>query len=271
MAGKRYYWLKLQVGFFQELIIKQLRTLPDGDSIVLLYLKLLLKAINTEGIIYYQNILPTLDEEIALDTGEKPTLVRLTISALLEYHAAIILENQSLQLLYLEDMVGSETDSAVRVRNHRANQKLLKEKERLLLQCNTEVTEGNPPDFSGNTEIENSEKEETNLREKEDGEAEEIPTYFSDPVLNSMFLSYMEYRKECGKEVKGKAIDYCIEKLEALSQNPKEQVEIIKQTIQNGWTDFFPLKVQKKKEKVSCVSSWLEHENVQNVGGVFCE
>ena len=81
MAGKRYYWLKLQVGFFQELIIKQLRTLPEGDSIVLLNLKLLLKAINTEGIIYYQNILPSLDEEIALDTEEKPALVKLTISA----------------------------------------------------------------------------------------------------------------------------------------------------------------------------------------------
>lgn len=37
---------KLQVSFFQELIIKQLRTLPEGDSIVLLYLKLLLKVIN---------------------------------------------------------------------------------------------------------------------------------------------------------------------------------------------------------------------------------
>lgn len=271
MAGKRYYWLKLQVGFFQELIIKQLRTLPEGDSIVLLYLKLLLKAINTEGIVYYQNILPTLDEEIALDTGEKLTLVRLTISALLEYHAAIILDNQSLQLLYLEDMVGSETDSAVRVRNHRANQKLLKEKERLLLQCNAEVTKSNYIEFSGNTEIENSEKEETNYREKGEREVEEIPTYFLDPVLNSMFLSYMEYRKECGKEVKGKALDYCIEKLEALSQNPKEQVAIIKQTIQNGWTDFFPLKVQKKKEKGSLVSSWLEHEKEQNVGGVFSE
>lgn len=271
MAGKRYYWLKLQVGFFQELIIKQLRTLPDGDSIVLLYLKLLLKAINTEGIIYYQNILPTLDEEIALDTGEKPALVRLTISALLEYHAAIILENQSLQLLYLEDMVGSETDSAVRVRNHRANQKLLKEKERLLLQCNTEVTEGNLIDFSGNTEKENIEKEETNYREKGEGEAEEIPTYFADPLLNSMFLSYMEYRKECGKEVKGNAIDYCIEKLEALSQSTEEQVAIIKQTIQNGWTDFFPLKVQKKKQKGSSVNLWLEQEKVQNVGGVFSE
>jgi len=119
------------------------------------------------------------------------------------------LDNQSLQLLYLEDMVGSETDSAVRVRNHRAKQKLLKEKERLLLQCNTEVTEGNLIDFSGNTEKENIEKKETNNREKGEGEAEEIPTHFVDPVLNSMFLSYMEYRKECGKEVKGKAIDYC--------------------------------------------------------------
>ena len=78
MAGKRYYWLKLQVGFFQELIIKQLRTLSEGDSIVLLYLKLLLKAINTEGIIYYQHILPTLDEEIALDTGEKSALVPIS-------------------------------------------------------------------------------------------------------------------------------------------------------------------------------------------------
>ena len=127
MAGKRYYWLKLQVGFFQELIIKQLRTLPEGDSIVLLYLKLLLKAINTEGIIYYQHILPTLDEEIALDTGEKSALVKLTISALCQYHAAVFLDDQSLQLLYLEDMVGSESASAARVRNHRANQKLLME------------------------------------------------------------------------------------------------------------------------------------------------
>ena len=155
MAGKRYYWLKLQVGFFQELIIKQLRTLPEGDSIVLLYLKLLLKAINTEGIIYYQHILPTLDEEIALDTGEKSALVKLTISALCQYHAAVFLDDQSLQLLYLEDMVGSESASASRVRNHRANQKLLKEKEQATLQCNATVTEGNTTEISGNAEIEN--------------------------------------------------------------------------------------------------------------------
>ena len=38
-----------------------------------------------------------------MDTGEKPALVKLTISALCKYHAAVFLDDQSLQLLYLED------------------------------------------------------------------------------------------------------------------------------------------------------------------------
>lgn len=79
-----------------------------------------------------------------------------------------------------------------------------------------------------------------NRRNPVNGLLEEVPSYFADTVLNSMFLSYLEYRKENGKEVKGKAIGYCIDKLESLSNSPAEQVAIIKQTIQNGWTDFFP-------------------------------
>ena len=51
--------------------------------------------------------------------------------------------------------------------------------------------------------------------------------------------------------MKGKAIGYCIDKLESLSNSPAEQVAIIKQTIQNGWTDFFPLKRKNEKESGS--------------------
>ena len=61
-----------------------------------------------------------------------------------------------MQLMYLEDIDGSESASAARVRNHRANQKLLKEKEQATLQCNATVTEGNTTEISGNPEIENS-------------------------------------------------------------------------------------------------------------------
>ena len=74
-----------------------------------------------------------------------------------------------------------------------------------------------------------------------------------------------------GWEKVSKAIGYCIDKLESLSNSPVEQVAIIKQTIQNGWTDFFPVKEKKEKEKKSGsnVSSWLEREKIQSTGGVF--
>lgn len=52
--------------------------------------------------------------------------------------------------------------------------------------------------------------------------------------------------------MKGKAIGYCIDKLESLSNSPVEQVAIIKQTIQNGWTDFFPLKGKRKGKQKQC-------------------
>lgn len=87
--------------------------------------------------------------------------------------------------------------------------------------------------------------------------------------VNVVFLSYLEYRKENGKEVKGKAIGYCIDKLESLSNSPAGQVAIIKQTIQNGWTDFFPLKRNKEKGSGNNVSLWLEREKMQSTGGVF--
>ena len=60
-----------------------------------------------------------------------------------------------------------------------------------------------------------------------------------------------------------------IDKLESLSNSPVEQVAIIKQTIQNGWTDFFPLKGKKEKVSGSNVSPWLEREKIKSTGGVF--
>lgn len=53
MPDKRYYWLKLKEDFFDEKYIKALRKLPQGDSQVIVYLKMQLKSLKTEGIINY--------------------------------------------------------------------------------------------------------------------------------------------------------------------------------------------------------------------------
>ena len=42
MANKRYYWLKLDRGFFDQKEIKLLRKIAGGDTYTIIYLKLLL-------------------------------------------------------------------------------------------------------------------------------------------------------------------------------------------------------------------------------------
>lgn len=90
MAGKRYYWLKLQVGFFQELIIKQLRTLSEGDSIVLLYLKLLL---TEEALDVWYALLHDLDYQILAKALQQYMLTnkfKPTVAELREIYAELV-------------------------------------------------------------------------------------------------------------------------------------------------------------------------------------
>ena len=51
--AKKYYWYKLKQGFFEEKTQKFLRQLPGGDTLLIIYLKLMLTATSSEGVIKY--------------------------------------------------------------------------------------------------------------------------------------------------------------------------------------------------------------------------
>ena len=133
--SKKYYWLKLKEDFFDEKYIKALRKLPDGDALTIVYLKMQLKSLKTEGIIQYDHILPSAEEELALVLDEDVNIVRLTLSAILNMGLVEQWENDTLYMVAMQNLIGSETAVAERVRKHREKQKML--------QCNTEVTNSN--------------------------------------------------------------------------------------------------------------------------------
>lgn len=133
--NKKYYWLKLKENFFDEKYIKALRKLPDGDALTIVYLKMQLKSLKTEGIIQYDHILPSAEEELALVLDEDVNIVRLTLTAIIKMGLVEKWENDTLYMVAMQDLIGSETAVAERVRNHRKRQKML--------HCNTEVTNGN--------------------------------------------------------------------------------------------------------------------------------
>jgi predicted phage replisome organizer len=131
--AKRYYWLKLKDDFFTDKRIKKLRRIAGGDTYTIIYLKMMMKCMNNDGILEYEGIESSFADELALDLDEDADNVQITVNFLMQ--AGLLEEMGENHFLMTEvpGLVGSETANAQRVRDFRNKQKTL--------QCNTDVTE----------------------------------------------------------------------------------------------------------------------------------
>lgn len=135
MAEKRYYWLKLYDTFFENKTSKFIRKLPDGDRILICYLKFQLKLLKTEGVFMFDNLCDTMAEEIALTLDEDVNIVKLLLGALQKANTIEFLNENTIMLTEMQNLIGSEGSSAARVRKYREKFHVL--------QCNGEVTTSN--------------------------------------------------------------------------------------------------------------------------------
>ena len=131
--SKKYYWLKLKEDFFRDKKIKKLRKIAGGDTYTIIYLKMQLLSLKTDGLLFFDGIEDTFAEELALEIDEKVDDIRvclmfLTKNELLEYHQ----ENEEYLLTEAKSFVGSETQTAERMRKMRAK----KQKQLCEVNCN---------------------------------------------------------------------------------------------------------------------------------------
>ena len=120
--GKRYYWLKLYDDFFGSLRIKKLRKMAGGDTFVIIYLKMQLKAMKSEGILQFKGVEEDFVDELALDLDEEPDNVRITLAYLTACGLCETSDNINFFLPYAVDNTGSEGSSAKRMREFRERQ-----------------------------------------------------------------------------------------------------------------------------------------------------
>jgi predicted phage replisome organizer len=133
MSEKKYYWLKLKETYFDSPKIKMLRKIAGGDTFTIIYLKMQLISIRNEGILKYEGIDVSFADEIALKIDEDVENVKVVLSYLEKQSLLEFNETQDEMLLTeASESIGSEGESAERVRKFRKNQKLL--------QCNEDVT-----------------------------------------------------------------------------------------------------------------------------------
>ena len=167
---KRYYWLKFREDFFSSRRIKKLRKMAGGDTYLIIYLKMQLKALKTNGVLEYTGIEQEFADELALDIDESPDDVRVVLAFLMNYGLCECSDNIHYFLPFVVENTGSETASTQRVRDYRERQKAL--------HCNADETEVKR---IGNAEIE-KEIEIEKDKEKDNNRAAKPPRFIPPSV-----------------------------------------------------------------------------------------
>ena len=194
--NKRYYWLKLDENFFEDDTIAWLEEQENGKDYVIFYLKLALKSLKDDGrLIRYvgETLIPYDVRALAKLTNTSPDTVAVSMKTFLEIGLVSQLESGEIYLNQIEEMVGSETDVAKRVRKHRAKKALGEGEKQELLQGNTDETKSN-------TELEKEKEEELDKEIDTDKEKNEPANKLADNELQQRFdILWKQYPNKKGK------------------------------------------------------------------------
>lgn len=134
MSEKKFYWLKLKKDFFKRHDIKIIEDMENGKDYILFYLKLLCESVDHSGSLRFSDTIPYSEKMLSTITGTNIDIVRSAMKVFTSLEMIEILDDQTIYMREVEKMVGGESDSAERVRRHRAL------KEAQSLQCNGVVT-----------------------------------------------------------------------------------------------------------------------------------
>jgi predicted phage replisome organizer len=254
---KKYYWIKLNINFFNSEQIDFLMSQENGCQYVVLYQMLCLNTANTNGEMASrigEMIVPYNIEKIVRDT--KYFKFDTVVVALdLFKKLGLVYEEQDnvLKIANFNEMVGSESKWAEKKRLYREKQKQLQ-----LGQSEDNVRQ----------EIEYRDKSKENRVidieiEEEKEKKKEKKLFFEDINLNSIFEEFLEVRKKLKAVNSDRAINTLINKLNKYDDAIKYQM--IENSIVNSWKDVYELKPQKQgytKQPVrqEVVPDWLNKE-----------
>lgn len=179
--ARRYYWLKLKDDYLESPKIKKLRKIAGGDTYTIIYLKMQLLSVKTQGAIEYEGIEPSFAEELALKLNEDIDNVKITLSYL-ESQGLIEASEESAYLLpEALKSIGSETESASRMRALRTKKASLCDSS--VTSCDTDIDRDIEIDIDGK-------------KRKKDKADKAAHAHFVKPTVDEV-RAYCQERRNC--------------------------------------------------------------------------
>lgn len=250
-------WIKITTDMFDNRKIKHLRRLPDGNNIVLIWVMLLTMAgrCNSSGMIFLTENIPYTPKMLADELDFEENTVQLALNAL-EQLNMIVTDGSYFSIAGWEKYQSTDRLSEIREYNRLAKQKSRAKQKQLQGVNDMSMTSQRCHD----TEEDKEKDEDKEKIKKEKKKEPKVPdddllkvveilgkydySLFEQhvPELQKTILSFMEFRKSIKKPMTDHAVDLMVQKLKGMTSDVSEQVEIINQSIMNGWQGIFPLK-----------------------------
>ena len=245
-------WIKISTNVFADEKILLIEQMPEGDSIIVIWFKLLCMAgkENNCGVFVMGNKIAYTDEMLATIFRRPLPIVRLALSTFEQFGMIEILKDPSGNNVVtipnwelhqnIDGMDKIREQTRKRVAKHRENQRL---SIGCNVTCNATVTECNATDKEKDKEKDKDKEEDKEKDKKKNNSA----PYVADVELNSTINAFIEHRKKIKKPMTEEAIELLIAELNKLSPDIVTQIEILNQSIMNGWQGIFPLNNQRQK------------------------
>lgn len=245
-------WIKLMVDVFSNRKIEQIEVMPEGDGIIVIWMKLLCLAgnINDDGAIYFTNELPYTEEMLAAHFHRPLQLVRLALRIFAQFGMIEIVEN----IIHISNWAkyqNTERMSELREYNRLAKQR---SRERKRLMSNNVNDMSMTCQRSQDTDIEEEEEVEVEV-EVDKNKSKKILIAQSDAPAPAYTLPLND-----GTEHPITTED--IKKYESLYP----AVDVM-QELRNmcGWLDSNPTRNKTKNGIKRFINSWLSREQDKGV------
>lgn len=121
-----YFWWKFKHDFFDDIGIKRLSKLPNGDTLILLYIELITLSLKCNGYICYEGTGIDLIEELSLHLDRDIEECRELIEKSKMYNLITLTDNNETIYINSINTYTGVDDAKTRMRNSRERNKQLK-------------------------------------------------------------------------------------------------------------------------------------------------
>ena len=115
----KYYWLKIDKDFFKKYDIKIMRSQNDGEKLVLFYMELMCESTSHGGKLRYSPTMAYDNDMLARIFDYDISFVENAMKILNKLELVEVLEDGTIYLPRVEEAIGSETESAKKMRHYR--------------------------------------------------------------------------------------------------------------------------------------------------------